>query len=109
MMTIDGEPFRQAREHFIDDMLQQADANGDGIRTWREALANPRFSFAQFGPRPIEWSAVKGFARAFDLNGDELVDRAELRAFLGPAPIDDAFMLNPGRFNPSPHPDLMMI
>jgi Ca2+-binding EF-hand superfamily protein len=108
-MTIDGQPFRLPRERFVDDMLQQADTDGDGIGTWREALGNPRFSCAIFGPRPLEPSHFEGFAKKFDLNGDRLIDRTELRASLGPPPRGDAFMLSPYRYNVSSHPDLMPV
>ncbi|MCH8924429.1 MAG: hypothetical protein IIA67_14925, partial [Planctomycetes bacterium] len=33
-MTIDGEPFRLARARLIDELLKQADVDGDGKPTW---------------------------------------------------------------------------
>ncbi len=44
-ITLDGQPFRVARENLVDEMLAAADTNGDGKATWQEAIDNPKFIF----------------------------------------------------------------
>jgi Ca2+-binding EF-hand superfamily protein len=105
-MTIDGEPFRAPRERYIDELLKQADANADGRPTWSEALLNLRFTLERFGARRLERSAAEALARQFDRNGDGLVDRAELRAFLTPNSGGDALVIYRGSLTRSASPDL---
>ena len=79
-LTIDGQPFRLAREKLIDDMLAAADKDGDGQVRWEEALDAPRFTLGQV--RSANAQAERSIKQFWDKNSDGLVDRAEVRHFL---------------------------
>ena len=108
-ITIDGESFRWPRERLIDDLLQQADADGDGSPTWDEALLNPRFCLGQFAPPVLKPAMAEKLARKYDRNGNGLVDEDELRAFLGPQPAGDPFLVNRVGLLPRTAPDLRLV
>lgn len=79
-LTIDGQPFRQARERLIDEMLAAADRDGDGEVTWDEAMASPRFAL---GRAVADTGAQRLVAiKSSDINGDGLVDLPEARRFV---------------------------
>jgi Ca2+-binding EF-hand superfamily protein len=80
-LTIDGQPFRQARERLIDEMLTAADKDEDGQVTWDEAMASPRFA------------ASRMIAKGSDLDGDGVVNRPELRRFVAARHQAPAFLL----------------
>lgn len=75
--TLDGRPRTEARNQFLAELTGFADTDGDGRATWGEAILNPRFPSTAFG-RPV--GGTQPDPRAFDKNGDELVDREELVA-----------------------------
>jgi Ca2+-binding EF-hand superfamily protein len=102
-MTIDGEPFRAPRERYLDELMKQADTDGEGRPTWSQALRNPQFTSGRFGTRRLERPAVEVLARQFDRNGDGLVDREELRKFIM---ADSGEDLAIGRIALSAIPDL---
>ena len=77
-MTIDGEPFRRARARLIDDLLEQADVDGDGKPTWVEAMINPRFAFGRFAGQAQQ----QQLAKTYDRNGNGQVEAAEVEYLL---------------------------
>ena len=77
-MTIDGEPFRRARARLIDELLKQADVDGDGKPTWVEAMINPRFAFGRFA-NP---SQQRQLAKTYDRNKNGQVEAGEAENLL---------------------------
>jgi hypothetical protein len=77
-MTIDGEPFRRARTRLIDELLKQADVDGDGKSTWVEAMINPRFAFGRFaGRNRSQVDFQESTIKRNDRNKNGQVDRDE--------------------------------
>jgi Ca2+-binding EF-hand superfamily protein len=89
-ISIDGKPYRVAREMLIDEMLTQADRNLDGKPTWKEALSSPRFTFARI---PASSQQVALFSRTYDKIENGLVDRVEARAYVAQNFQGPAFVL----------------
>jgi Ca2+-binding EF-hand superfamily protein len=81
-MTINGEPFRRAREKLVDILLKAADTDGDGTSTWDEGLANPRFGFGRLGIQAQNKAAQEALLKRFDIDGDGLIERSEARQLL---------------------------
>ncbi|HZN35238.1 MAG TPA: hypothetical protein VFB80_15525, partial [Pirellulaceae bacterium] len=79
-LTIDGKPFRQAREQLIRDLIAAADKDKDGKTTWTEALASPRFTLGRINS-PNEQTRT-ALIRNFDKNADEIVDPGEARKLI---------------------------
>lgn len=94
-LTIDGQPFRMAREKLIDEMLAATVKNSDGQITWAQALATKQFILGQRIPRQNQ---NKDIASPWDKNSDGLVDRSEVRQFLAQRFGGPAFLVtsNPG-------------
>ncbi len=90
-LTIDGQPFRQAREKVIDSMLAAADKDQDGKPTWEEALAAPRFTLGRIRLPP--GASTDGYIKSFDTIANGLVDREELRQFVARMLQGPAFMV----------------
>ena len=78
-LTIDGQPFRTAREKLIDAMVAVADKDKDGQATWDEALTSSRFTLGRV--RLADDTQRQAYAQSFDHNKDGLVDRNEVRQF----------------------------
>jgi Ca2+-binding EF-hand superfamily protein len=79
-LTIDGQPFRIAREKLIDVLVAEADKDKDGKATWNEALASSRFTLGRI--RLADDRQREAYAQSFDGNKDGLVDRNEARQFV---------------------------
>jgi hypothetical protein len=96
-LTIDGQPFRLAREKLIDTMLAAADKDQDGTPTWEEALAAPRFTLGQVRLPP--GASTAGYVQSFDTIANGLVDREEVRHFVARTMQGPAFLVGgPMRF-----------
>jgi Ca2+-binding EF-hand superfamily protein len=80
-MTIDGKPFRHPREKMVDEMLAAVDVNKDGKATWEEALKAPRYAFGQVQNFANE-KQRQDYLKAFDKNGDGVMDRYEARLMI---------------------------
>jgi Ca2+-binding EF-hand superfamily protein len=87
-MTIEGQPFNVPREKLVDELLKQADTDGDGKPTWKEAISNPRFGF---GPNrfrvvavdvAVGRQAIDQQIALYDRNRDGLADRSEVRRYI---------------------------
>lgn len=78
-ISLDGKPFRTAREKLVDEVLAQADTDGDGKPTWTEALANPRFGFGRFQYLLRNDQQKEALLKRCDADADGLVDRYEAR------------------------------
>jgi Ca2+-binding EF-hand superfamily protein len=78
-MTIDGQPFRAARDELIDHALKLADRDGDGQATWSEVMSDPKRVFMQRYDLSLNGSNRKEFLRAHDTNQNGLIDRDEAR------------------------------
>lgn len=82
-LTIDGRPYTEPLQRLTDQVLEAADADGDGQATWREIAASKRFIYGQFGNVPINGpEEVQNLMRIYDANGDGRVDRSEVPRFL---------------------------
>ncbi len=79
-ITLDGKPFRVARETLIDELLVAADTNKDGKATWEEAFKSPIFTMGRI--RITNDQQKKQLLNGFDKNKDGLVDRMEVRQFV---------------------------
>lgn len=91
-MTLDGKPFRAAREALIDEMLTEGDTDGDGTVTWDEALQNVRFTYGRIFPEQQRAQYLK----MLDRDEDGEVDRAEARGFLAVTFQGPAFQVSGG-------------
>jgi Ca2+-binding EF-hand superfamily protein len=79
-LTVDGKPFRTAREALIDEMLAAVDTDKGGKATWQEAFRSPAFTLGRI--QIVNDQQVRQYLSIFDQNKNELVDRNEVRAFL---------------------------
>jgi Ca2+-binding EF-hand superfamily protein len=79
-VTVDGKPFRTAREALIDELLAAADTDKDGKATWQEAFRSPVFTMGRI--RIVNDQQIRPYLALFDRNKDELVDRGEVRGFV---------------------------
>ncbi len=93
-MTVDGQPFRIAREELISEMLDLVDRNKDGQATWDEALKNNQFTMGRV--RIINDDQRNAYIRTMDKNENEQVDRAEVRQFVAQYFQGPAFNLGGG-------------
>ncbi|HET6881701.1 MAG TPA: hypothetical protein VFI31_16175 [Pirellulales bacterium] len=84
-MTIDGQPFRTAREDLVDHVLRLADRNGDGRPTWGEIYADPKRVFTQRFEVQTRNMSRKEFMRTNDTNQNGEVDREEARRIVARA------------------------
>ncbi|HWB07762.1 MAG TPA: hypothetical protein VG826_00860 [Pirellulales bacterium] len=84
-MTIDGEPFRAAREELVDHALKLADRDGDGEATWSEVMSDPKRVFMQRYDLSLNGINRKEFLRTYDTNQNRLVDRGEARRIVARA------------------------
>ena len=122
-ITLDGRPFRIAREKLVGEMLQAADTDGNGKPTWKEALDNPRFvpsgnigGFMIFGAGIQGRAVIQGGAQAqrdaytkrYDTNKNGLVDQAEARLLLAQTTGGAAFSLA-ASLNRSGQPDVQKV
>ena len=79
-MTINGQPFRTAREKLIDELLAAADKDKDGKSTWEEALSTSRFTLGRI--RITNEQQRAQYLKNLDKNGNKTVDRTEAREFV---------------------------
>jgi Ca2+-binding EF-hand superfamily protein len=84
-MTIDGEPFRSAREELVDHALKLADRDGDGEATWSEVMSDSKRTFLGRYDLSFNASNRKEFLRSNDTNQNGLVDRDEARRIVARA------------------------
>ncbi|MDA1013334.1 MAG: hypothetical protein O3A00_02650 [Planctomycetota bacterium] len=91
-MTVDGKPFRTARESLVDELLAAADKDKDGKPTWDEALSSTRFTMGRI--RIINDEQRAKYVTGLDTNGNKIVDRVEVRQFLAMYFQGPSFMLS---------------
>jgi Ca2+-binding EF-hand superfamily protein len=84
-MTIDGEPFRAARDELIDDALKLADRDGDGQATWSEIMSDSKRVFMQRYDLSMNNVGRKEFLKTYDTNQNGLIDRDEARRIVARA------------------------
>nr|OYV85099.1 MAG: hypothetical protein B7Z73_14225 [Planctomycetia bacterium 21-64-5]HQU47068.1 hypothetical protein [Pirellulales bacterium] len=84
-MTIDGGPFRAARQVLVDEALKLADGDHDGRATWNEVYSDPKRVFVQRFDLTTNGMARKEFMRINDTNQNGLVDRDEARRLVARA------------------------
>jgi Ca2+-binding EF-hand superfamily protein/ribosome maturation factor RimP len=90
----DGKPFRMHREAIVDELMSLVKSK-DGNLTWEKALADPRFSFGRYAYVSRGGSSRTALIRQFDLNGDGLVQRAEVRRYISRLGYGGAFNVRP--------------
>jgi Ca2+-binding EF-hand superfamily protein len=78
-ISVDGKPFRTAREDLIDEMLATA-TDDEGKTSWEAALKSPRFTLGRV--TNINESTLKNYVTRFDRDKDGLVNRLEARYYL---------------------------
>ncbi len=84
VLSIDGRPYRDAREKLIEQMIASADSDGDEQLRWTEALDSPWFAFEQAAqPAQMDARQRRQQIMQFDLNRDGLVQPDEARRFVG--------------------------
>jgi Ca2+-binding EF-hand superfamily protein len=84
-MTIDGQPFRAAREELVDEALKLADGDHDGESQWEEIYTDPKHAFTQrFGLQTKNMNR-KEFLKTNDTNQNGLMDRDEARRIVARA------------------------
>jgi Ca2+-binding EF-hand superfamily protein len=88
-ITIDGRPFRLAREKLVDEYLGQCAKSPDELPIWEPAAAGPRSPLGPLYLRGTDAAAMRELAKQYDVDKDGLVDRAEARRIL--AAGGDAF------------------
>lgn len=81
---IDGQPHEALRNKLLDDILKQADTDGDGRPTWKEAFDNPRFLLTPPSTKGTERQEQERntLIKRYDENGNGVVDRSEGRRLL---------------------------
>jgi Ca2+-binding EF-hand superfamily protein len=83
-MTLDGRPFNQAFDEQLTALLEAADADDDGVATWKELMDNDEYLQAGAADRPAMNARQKRDAiEQYDLNDDGHVQRQEGTAWLG--------------------------
>ncbi|HVX10761.1 MAG TPA: hypothetical protein VHC22_06240 [Pirellulales bacterium] len=94
-MTIDGQPYRSAREELVDDALKRADHDGDGRATWDEVFTDPKRTFLQRYDLSTRDVNRKEFMKTYDTNQNGLIDRGEARRIVARAKsAGEAFSLD---------------
>ena len=106
----DGKPFRMLREVIVDDLmsLAKSESGKDGKFTWEKALADPRFSFGRFAFLVRNAGSRTATIRRYDLNGDGLVQRPEVRRYLALLGYGGAFNVRPN-YNFLKQPDVKTV
>lgn len=79
-ITIDGKPFRMARERLVSEMLAGADLDEDRLSTWKEALQSRKFTMGRLNNMSDQQRAH--YTKTLDLNRNGVVERGEARRFL---------------------------
>jgi hypothetical protein len=83
-MTLDGRPYNQAFDEQLTALLKAADADDDGVATWKELMDNDDYLQAGAAGRPAMNARQKRDAiEQYDLNDDGYVQRQEGTAWLG--------------------------
>lgn len=94
-MTIDGQPFRSAREELVDNVLKRADLDGDGRPTWDEVYTDPKRTFLERFDLQTRNIGRKEFMKSNDTNQNGLIDRSEARRIVARAKsAGEAFSLD---------------
>lgn len=82
-VSINGRPFRSAREKLVDELFDQLVKEGETSVTWEHAVETPRSPLRQFYLRGGNAAAYGQLVKQFDANQNGLVDRTELRQVVG--------------------------
>ena len=107
-LTIDGKPFRAAREKLLGDLIAAADKDKDGQTTWSEAISSGRFTLGRLGA--IGEAQRTSIANGMDANNDGLVQLLEARQFMAQLVRAPTFTLTGGApFSASGSPDLLAL
>lgn len=93
-LTIDGRPFRQAREELIREMIAAADQDQDGKTTWTEAMASRRFTLGRI-TAPND-QIKQSIIRNYDANSNGQVEQDEARKILAQYGQGGTFSLGSG-------------
>jgi len=106
----DGKPFRMLREAIVGELmsLAKSESGKDGKFTWEKALADPRFSFGRFAFLVRNAGSRTATIRRYDLNGDGLVQRPEVRRYLALLGYGGAFNVRPN-YNFLKQPDVKTV
>ena len=88
---VDGTPFRMLREAIVDEVIKQSDTNKDGKRTWTELFKNPRQPISRLRAYAANGRYTQMYIKRYDLNGDTLVDRYEVRRMIAQLGFGSAF------------------
>ena len=82
-ITIEGQPYREAFDKLIDEVLALADEDDDGSVLWSELTAHPRFRYGQFGnPPTATYQSQQQMTRLYDWIQNGRVDREEVARYL---------------------------
>ena len=76
-ITVDGRPFRTARQKLIDHLMRAADADGNGRVFWDELFDNTWQALGRAPEAVLLGMSRKDFLRSYDLNQNRLVDADE--------------------------------
>jgi Ca2+-binding EF-hand superfamily protein/ribosome maturation factor RimP len=105
----DGKPFRMLREAVVDDLLSlvKSKSGTGGKLTWEQALGDPRFTFGR-GYYNAAAASRRELGERYDLNGDGLVQRPEVRRYLAQLGYGGAFNVRPS-YNSQTQPDVKSV
>ena len=92
-IAISGRPFHIVREQLIDEVFKAADSNGDGKRTWEEAIENPRLAFGRLGWRLRNAGRRFQLVKSCDRNRNGTVERNEARLLMEAAGDGPSFRM----------------
>ena len=82
-LSIDGRPYKTAMQKLLDQFIELADSNADGVAHWDEVVESPHFRYGQFGNELLNRYTEKQQAkRKYDTNVNGRLDRSEVPAFL---------------------------
>lgn len=87
-ITVDGRPFRTARQKLIDHLMRAADADGNGRVFWDELFDNTWQALGRAPEAVLLGMSRKDFLRSYDLNQNRQVDADEAERLV--ARVDDA-------------------
>lgn len=102
---LQGKPYRRAREAIVDEVIRHADRNKDGKATWDEAFQSGPLRSSRFRGAVGNAGIRAAYVRRYDLNGDGLADRYEVRRLLAQLGYGEPFNVRPG-YNYRPRPDV---
>jgi Ca2+-binding EF-hand superfamily protein len=83
LITIDGQRLSSARQRLTAELLKMGDSDGDGQPTWEEAFEHDQFARLEANLTAAENDMERDRRRrAFDRNGDGLLDENEAARFV---------------------------